>query len=177
MAAEPEPAPPAQGYGHLRAAHADRERAIDVLKAAFAEGRLDMDEYTDRVGRAQTSRTYGDLAALTADLPVGPMGTLPAAAAGMPPPGYELVPLRTPDPPLPRSRQQGTSAAAVFSFLAGLASLVFVPLGFPAAPAAVLLGLIGLSATGRHRKHGRGLAVLGIVLALIALWRLHLGGY
>ena len=41
--------PPA-GHGQLRSSHADRERAADVLKAAFAEGRLDQDEYTERVG-------------------------------------------------------------------------------------------------------------------------------
>ena len=49
---------PQPGHGHLRASHADRERAIDVLKAAFAEGRLDTGEFTDRVGQVQVSRTY-----------------------------------------------------------------------------------------------------------------------
>ena len=53
----------------MRAATADRERTVDVLKAAFAEGRLDQDEYNDRMGRAYTARTYGDLVALTGDLP------------------------------------------------------------------------------------------------------------
>jgi Domain of unknown function (DUF1707) len=57
------------GRGHLRAAHADRERVIEALKAAFAQGRLDTDELDDRVGRAFASRTYAELAALTADIP------------------------------------------------------------------------------------------------------------
>ena len=30
----------AAGRGHLRAAHADRERVIEALKAAFVQGRL-----------------------------------------------------------------------------------------------------------------------------------------
>src|SRR5665811_2023834 len=64
------------GYGQLRSAQADRERAIDVLKAAFVEGRLDKDEYAGRVGRVYTSVIYAELAELTADLPVGPLGTL-----------------------------------------------------------------------------------------------------
>ena len=64
------------GYGRLRASQADRERAIDVLNAAFAEGRLDPGEHADRVGQAHASRTYADLGALVADLPVGPLGTL-----------------------------------------------------------------------------------------------------
>jgi hypothetical protein len=59
----------AAGRGHMRAAHADRERVIESLKAAFAQGRLDTDELDDRVGRAFASRTYAELAALTADLP------------------------------------------------------------------------------------------------------------
>ncbi len=55
----------------MRAASADRERAVDVLKAGFAEGRLTQDEYNDRMGRAYAARTYGELMALTADLPAG----------------------------------------------------------------------------------------------------------
>lgn len=81
-------------HRNMRSSSADRERAVDVLKAAFAEGRLDQEEYTDRVEQVYTSRTYGDLATLTADLPAGPLGTLeqpkqlPAPAApqaSMPP--------------------------------------------------------------------------------------------
>jgi hypothetical protein len=86
MAAAPDYGGTQAGYGHLRASHADRERAIDVLKAAFAEGRLDQDEYADRVGRVYASRTYADLAALTFDLPVGPLGTLLPQAQALPEP-------------------------------------------------------------------------------------------
>ena len=57
------------GRGHLRAAHADREQAITVLKAAYAQGRLSKDELEARAGYAFASRTYAELAALTADLP------------------------------------------------------------------------------------------------------------
>jgi Domain of unknown function (DUF1707) len=59
----------AGGRGRLRASHADREQAIEVLKAAFVQGRLDRDEFKLRVGRALASRTYANLAALTADIP------------------------------------------------------------------------------------------------------------
>ena len=57
----------------MRAASADRERAVDVLKAGFTEGRLTQDEYNERIGRAYAARTYGELAAITADLPAGAM--------------------------------------------------------------------------------------------------------
>jgi hypothetical protein len=59
----------AAGRSHLRASHADREQVIDVLKAAFAQGRLAKDDFDLRVGQVLASRTYGGLDALTADLP------------------------------------------------------------------------------------------------------------
>jgi Domain of unknown function (DUF1707) len=59
----------AAGRGHLRAGDADRERVIEVLKAAFVQGRLDHDELDSRVGQVFASRTYAELAALTADIP------------------------------------------------------------------------------------------------------------
>jgi len=58
----------AGGRGRLRASHADREQVIGVLKAAFVQGRLDRDEFDLRAGKALASRTYADLAALTADI-------------------------------------------------------------------------------------------------------------
>ena len=57
------------GRGHLRAAQADREQAITVLKTAYAQGRLTKDELEARAGQAFASRTYAELAALTADVP------------------------------------------------------------------------------------------------------------
>jgi hypothetical protein len=59
------------GYGHMRASHADRERAVDTLKAAFAEGRLTKDEFDARVGGTLASRTYAELATVTAGIPAG----------------------------------------------------------------------------------------------------------
>ncbi|MGH3298420.1 MAG: DUF1707 SHOCT-like domain-containing protein [Trebonia sp.] len=53
----------------MRASHADREQVIEVLKAAFVQGRLDKGELDVRVGQAFASRTYAELAALTADIP------------------------------------------------------------------------------------------------------------
>ena len=59
----------AGALGQLRTSRVDREQAIDVLKAAFVAGRLTKDEFDLRVGRVLASRTYADLAALTADVP------------------------------------------------------------------------------------------------------------
>jgi hypothetical protein len=57
--------------GYLRASHADREHVITVLKAAFVQGRLTKDELHARVDQTFASRTYAELAAVTADLPGG----------------------------------------------------------------------------------------------------------
>jgi hypothetical protein len=67
----------AAGRGHLKAAHADREHVIDLLKAAFVQDRLTKDELDARTGQALTARTYAELGTLTADIPAEP----PAAGA------------------------------------------------------------------------------------------------
>jgi hypothetical protein len=77
-----------RGRGRLRASNADREQVVEVLKAAFVQGRLDKGELDARVGRALASRTYAELAALTADIPAGPALTpprQPARARNRPP--------------------------------------------------------------------------------------------
>lgn len=59
----------------------DREQVTHTLKAALVQGRLTEDEYDERVGRASASRSRAELAALTADLPVGLMDALARAPA------------------------------------------------------------------------------------------------
>ncbi|MFG2196253.1 DUF1707 domain-containing protein [Streptomyces sp. NPDC048639] len=54
----------------LRASDADRDRVAEILREAVAEGRLDMEEFDERLGAAYRARTYADLEPLTRDLPV-----------------------------------------------------------------------------------------------------------
>ena len=68
----------APGHGHRRASRAGREQAIDVLKAAFVQGRLTKDEFDARIGLTFTARTCAELAAVTADIPAQ------LAGAGLP---------------------------------------------------------------------------------------------
>src|SRR6185437_9043665 len=79
----------AAGRGHLRASHADREQVIAMLKVAYVQGRLSKAELDARAGQTFASRTYGELAALTADLPAGlataPPPGKPAQARAQPP--------------------------------------------------------------------------------------------
>jgi hypothetical protein len=56
----------------LRVSDADRHRLVAELDRHTAAGRLDLDEYTDRVDQAFRARTYGELAAIVADLPAVP---------------------------------------------------------------------------------------------------------
>ncbi len=58
-------------HGRLRASYTDREQMIDVLKAAFVQGRLTKDEFDARIGQAFAARTYADLAAV---IPAGLTG-------------------------------------------------------------------------------------------------------
>ena len=54
-------------HGRLRASYTDREQMIDVLKAAFVQGRLTKDEFDARIGQALSARTYAELAAFLTD--------------------------------------------------------------------------------------------------------------
>ena len=146
------PGHPAQQAGYqvrmdpsMRAATADRERAVDVLKAGFAEGRLTQEEYNDRMGRAYAARTYGELAALTADLPAGPLPVWPVAA--YPPP-------------------TGTNSMAVASMVLGVAE--FFTMGLTAVPA-VICGHIARRQMRMTQQRGEGLATSGLVLGYMAI--------
>ena len=72
----------AEDRGRLRASHADREQVIELLKTAFAQGRLSKDEFDQRVGQVLTSLTYAGLAALKAVLPPGPARAEPTPEPG-----------------------------------------------------------------------------------------------
>ena len=130
----------------MRAASADRERAVDVLKAGFAEGRLTQDEYNERMNRAYASRTYAELIALTADLPAGAM---PAA---YPMPVYQ--------PPL------STNSLARASLVLGVAE--FFTMGLTAIPA-IICGHMAKREMRQTGQRGDGLATSGLVLGYMAV--------
>jgi Domain of unknown function (DUF1707) len=81
----------------LRASDADRDRVIDVLRAAVADGRLDPAEFDERLDAALAARTIEALAPLTADLIAAPGShgalTLPLAATPAEP-AAELVTIK-----------------------------------------------------------------------------------
>ncbi len=71
----------------LRASDADRDRSVDVLRDAVVEGRLTLEEFSERVGHAQVARTEGELSRLVSDLPSAPA----RAAAAEAPTRYRAI--------------------------------------------------------------------------------------
>lgn len=158
-------------YGAMRASTADRERAVDVLKAAFAEGRLDQGEYADRVGLAYSSRTYAELAALTADLPVGPLGTMPVMPIqpihGQPGVTYVPVPVPMPVQPMPVvSPEPRTNGMAIAAFVFGLGSVITAGV---TAPVALILAIAAMIKIYGTNQKGNGLAIAAIVVTAFSL--------
>jgi DUF1707 SHOCT-like domain len=75
----------------LRAGDSDRERVADQLRRAHAEGRLDSDELSDRIGRCLQARTFGELEQLTADVRQSDRGGGLALARRRSGPGLRVV--------------------------------------------------------------------------------------
>ena len=140
---------PPVSYGRMRASHADREAAIEILKQGFAEGRLTQEEYGERVGLAYAARTYDDLTAITWDLPA------PGQVA-------KLIPDVVPE----QQRQLNGLAVSsvVLAFFPGLLSML-----------AVVLGLAARTQIREQGGRGGTLASVGVAVGvmsslLFALW-------
>ena len=89
----------------MRASDADRDRVIDILRAATADGRLTADEFNERMEAALASRTFRELAPLTADLAIAPA----TGPAGRGPAGRTPAPEPAPDEDVIRIDQRGGS--------------------------------------------------------------------
>ncbi|WP_433251491.1 DUF1707 SHOCT-like domain-containing protein [Streptosporangium sp. CA-135522] len=53
----------------MRASDGDRDKVASVLREHYAQGRLTVEEFDERLEQLYTSKTYGELATLTSDLP------------------------------------------------------------------------------------------------------------
>lgn len=63
----------------VRASDADRDRFADLLREQTAQGRLSLEEFSERVGAVYAATTRGELDRLVADLPVAPSWHEPTA--------------------------------------------------------------------------------------------------
>lgn len=148
---------PPGGHGQMRASTADRERAIEILKSGFTEGRLTQEEYAERVGLAYGARTYDDLTGITWDLPA------PGEVTGLVRQPSELR-------AFPAQRQLNGLAVSsvVLAFFPGLLSML-----------AVVLGLAARTQIREHGGRGANVAAVGIAIGalsslLFALWMMGL---
>jgi Domain of unknown function (DUF1707) len=69
----------------IRASDDDRERTVALLREHHAAGRLDLDEFNERIDKAYAAKTLGELDELMSDLPVIDLYRLPDASL---PPHY-----------------------------------------------------------------------------------------
>src|SRR5689334_18033062 len=53
----------------LRAGDRDRDAVADILREQHLAGRLETDEFQERIDRCYAARSYGELDALVVDLP------------------------------------------------------------------------------------------------------------
>ncbi len=87
----------------MRASDKDRDRVADILREAFAEGRLTPEEHAERLDAVYRAKTLGELEPLVRDLPVPP-GAGPQAVAPSPPtapvPRPQYAPATQPPPPM-----------------------------------------------------------------------------
>ncbi len=73
------------------ASNVERDTATQRLQVAFAEHRLTDEEFDERVRRALTARTTGELDTVTADLPAAAPTLLVAAATGSKPGRFAIA--------------------------------------------------------------------------------------
>jgi hypothetical protein len=78
----------------VRASDAERDQATEILRVAYAEGRLTRAELDQRTGAAYAAKTRADLSGLTSDLP----GAVPADATAYGRPPVADLPVVDPGP-------------------------------------------------------------------------------
>jgi uncharacterized membrane protein len=133
---------PSGGRGHMRAADADRDRAVSYLTTAYTEGRLAKDEYDARLETALAARTYSELDQVVTDLPGARVG------------------------PVPRRGPSPTNGLAIASLACGVAQFAFGPL--PTIPA-IVLGHMARHQIKRTGEQGAGMALAGLLLGWAAV--------
>lgn len=158
-----------QGYHPDAAAmtprEADRGRVVELLAAAFAEGRIDGAEHRHRVEVALATGSYPELSSLTADLPSGPLPIpSPYAPYGpypMPPYGYAMY------PPYGYPPSRPVDGCAIASLICAIITPVtWYLFGLPTI-AALICGHIALARSGRYGSGSRGMAIAGLVIGYI----------
>ena len=133
------------GPGDLRASDADREEAVERLRVAGLEGRLDSDELEDRLASAYGARWCSELDTLTRDV--------------TPPPARVA-------PPVFVRRQRRVNPFAIASIVVAV-----LWMGWFGSFAAVVMGHVALRQIARSggAQTGRTAAMVGLTIGYLAL--------
>jgi len=131
----------------LRASDADREAAVERLRVAAIEGRLDPAELDERMSVAYGARWCSELKQLTADV-------TPAPA---PPPAPPARPTFVRPP-------RSTNGFAIASLVVGAVWMWWI-----GSVLAVVFGHVALSQIARTGQSGRAMAIAGLVLGYCGL--------
>ncbi|WP_436521237.1 DUF1707 SHOCT-like domain-containing protein [Actinoplanes sp. HUAS TT8] len=139
---------------HVRVSDAEREAIVARLSTATAEGRLTVEEFSERSRYAYASRTWGELSAVLYDLPVGDL-TGPQQPVAPPAASESKLPVLA----------LLAGALPVPLFLCGGGSLL-APVS---SIAAIVLGVTSLRGPAPFVHRGRAMAITGIVLGSLGL--------
>jgi hypothetical protein len=143
-------------YYRLRASDEDRRQVQSGLNDAFAEGRLTREELDQRTATLMTSVTYGDLARLTSDLPVGQAISLRPDNADV---SAEIDQVKL-------SQAQRTNGMAIAALVCGILQVGF-PL--PTGLAAIILGHAARHRIRETGERGNGMALAGLILGYLGV--------
>jgi hypothetical protein len=138
---------------HMRVSDADRESIVARLNQATAEGRLTIEEFSERTRQAYACRTWGELNRVVWDLPA-PTGSYPVVYGRG---GYG------PQPP-PAARAGGAPLVSLVLGVLSLPATFCVPVGPVISISAIVTGVVGL-----REPVNRGMAVSGIALGGLGL--------
>jgi len=105
------------GDPRIRASDADRDRAVALLREHHAAGRLTAEEFHERLDKALTAKTLGEIDELMADLPAIDLYRLPDASLRRPPlhPGQALLPADSAAAPSPARFAPGAVALGAWA--------------------------------------------------------------
>lgn len=117
----------------IRASDHDRDSTVAVLRDAYTVGRLDLEEFDERMTAAYAAKTWGDLRRLTADLPT-------ATHLGADLPTSAVVPVAVEEPGQPAARGSRWALAPMIPL-----ALVWLAIAAAAHSPALVLPLVILA--------------------------------
>jgi Domain of unknown function (DUF1707) len=132
---------------HIRVSDADRNAVAERLAAHYSDGRLDQAEFDERVSRAMSAKTRGDLDGLFDDLP----DPEPAGAPGTGWPTGPAVPYRVRRRTSPRPFLTVALVIALMIAVGHTIAAIYIP-WFWVAVIVVAIVLVNRSSRARHDR-------------------------